>query len=70
MAQANPRFRQLHLDGFGTLMQARGAPEDVLERARAFGHVALRLACGSPEPANDSDFDPLPAEHDVETGVF
>ena len=65
MAQVNPRFRQLHLDGFGTFLQARGAPEDVLERARAFGHVALRLACRSPAAANDTDAAPVPASEDV-----
>lgn len=65
MAQANPGFRQLHLDGFGTFLQARGAPEDVLERARAFGHVALVLACRSPAPANENGTEPWPAAWDA-----
>ncbi len=64
MAEAHPLTRQLHFNGFGTFLQSRGDPEDLLERARAFGHVALVLACRSPAPANENGTEPWPAEND------
>jgi hypothetical protein len=51
--QAHGR-QQMLLAGFGTFLQARGAPEMVLERARSFGHVALVLASRCAEPGNDN----------------
>lgn len=52
---------QLFLDGFGTLLQSRAEPEDVLERARALGHVTLVLAAALVRPANENGDEPSPA---------
>ena len=52
---------QLFLDGFGTLLQSGAEPEDVLERARALGHVTLVLARALVPPANENGERPEPA---------